>query len=132
MAIEWFKCWQDSGEIRRFKLRPEANGLLALMEFNASRMAARTDRGRRAYSLVGPGRRPLRPAPDPAGVAGACPKRARSPTTRQLGTGHVPRITEIDRPKHAHPVSTSRSSMKNHRRASQLASSWNQSEPGTI
>jgi predicted RNA polymerase sigma factor len=45
---------------------PEAHGLLALMELNASRTAARTDADGRAGADAGPGSRPLGPAADPA------------------------------------------------------------------
>ena len=50
---------------------PEAHGLLALMELNASRTAARTDAAGEPILVAGPGPRPLGPVPDPARDAGA-------------------------------------------------------------
>ena len=48
----------------------EAHGLLALMELNGSRMAARTDQGRRSDPADGPEPRAVGPAPDPPRHAG--------------------------------------------------------------
>ena len=59
---------------------PEAHGMLALMELNASRMAARTDAGGRADPVAGAEPGALGPAPDPARNAGA---RARARTRRR-------------------------------------------------
>jgi RNA polymerase sigma factor (sigma-70 family) len=50
---------------------PEAYGLLALMELNASRAAARTDPGGRTDSPYGPEPRALGQTPDPTGDGGA-------------------------------------------------------------
>ncbi len=50
---------------------PEAHGLVALMELQASRRAARTGRGRRADPARRPGPGPLGPAADPPRARGA-------------------------------------------------------------
>ena len=50
---------------------PEAHGMLALMELNASRMAARTDAAGEPILLLEQNRALLGPAPDPARIAGA-------------------------------------------------------------
>ncbi len=57
---------------------PEAHGMLALMELNASRMAARTDASGRADPVAGAEPGALGPAPDPARIAGARRGRASS------------------------------------------------------
>ena len=62
---------------------PEAHGMLALMELNASRMAARTDAAGEPILLLEQNRALLGPAPDPARIAGAC-ARARTRRRRRL------------------------------------------------
>src|SRR2546430_9459099 len=49
---------------------PEAHGLLALMELNASRIAARTDAAGGTPLFLGPGRAAPGPPPQPRGVVG--------------------------------------------------------------
>ncbi|MEI9926366.1 MAG: DUF6596 domain-containing protein [Bradyrhizobium sp.] len=52
-------------------LEPETHGLLALMELNASRTAARTDCGGRADPVAGSEPRAVGPASNPPRDAGA-------------------------------------------------------------